>query len=274
MNRPTADPRDDKRCPPGLIPGASSNQYLNVWMKLEKSGEEMKHVKFNATNEMVDWAKWTWNPITGCLGPDKDGPCGYCYAKDIANRFYKEKFEPTFHPDRLNAPANTKIPKARLNESGIRNVFVCSMGDMFGEWVPSEWINNVFGIVINHPEWNFIFLTKNPKRYVDYYFPYDNAWIGVTVDIQARVKPAEGAFKNMQAFIKFVSVEPFQERITFNHLEYFDWVIIGGRSKSSGMPAFQPEWEWVEHLLKQAREAGCKVYFKPNLTVRPKEYPS
>ena len=31
----------------------------------------------------------------------------YCYARDIANRFYPEKFEPTFHPERLAAPQNT-----------------------------------------------------------------------------------------------------------------------------------------------------------------------
>jgi hypothetical protein len=37
---------------------------------------------FNSTNDMVDWARWTWNPVTGCFHN-----CGYCYARDIANRF-------------------------------------------------------------------------------------------------------------------------------------------------------------------------------------------
>jgi hypothetical protein len=36
---------------------------------------------FNRTNENVDWAKWTWNPVTGCLHN-----CVYCYARDIAER--------------------------------------------------------------------------------------------------------------------------------------------------------------------------------------------
>lgn len=48
---------------------------------------------FNRTNEMVDWAWWTWNPVTGCLHT-----CEYCYARDIAHRYYPEKFEPTFRP--------------------------------------------------------------------------------------------------------------------------------------------------------------------------------
>jgi hypothetical protein len=53
----------------------------------------------------------------------------------------------------------------------------------------------------------------------------------------------------------------------------FDWLIIGGRSQSSGMPEGQPEWKWVEDLLIEARKNNVSVYFKPNLMVRPNEYP-
>jgi hypothetical protein len=50
-------------------------------------------------------------------------------------------------------------------------------------------------------------------------------------------------------------------------------MIVGGQSSSSKCPEFQPEWDWVEGLLWQAREANCRVYFKPNLKARPREYP-
>jgi len=63
------------------------------------------------------------------------------------------------------------------------------------------------------------------------------------------------------------------QELTFSDLSMFEWLIIGGRSQSSGMPAGQPEWVWIEKLLLQARKHGVKVYFKPNLTVRPREYP-
>jgi hypothetical protein len=49
--------------------------------------------------------------------------CKYCYARDIANRFYKEKFTPTFHVHRLKAPANTPVPQSQ--DIGSKNVFVC-----------------------------------------------------------------------------------------------------------------------------------------------------
>ena len=52
-----------------------------------------------------------------------------------------------------------------------------------------------------------------------------------------------------------------------------DWLIIGGRTKSTGMKEGQPDWEWVEKLQFKAREDNVKIYFKPNMEVRPREYP-
>lgn len=88
---------------------------------------------FNKTNESIDWADWTWNPVTGCKHA-----CSYCYARDIANRFYSTKFEPTFYPDRLIAPFNTKVPVNAATDIRAKNVFVCSMADLFGRWVPED----------------------------------------------------------------------------------------------------------------------------------------
>ena len=159
-------------------------------------------------------------------------------------------------------------------------MFVCSMADLFGEWVPKDWIDAVIDACRKAPEWTFIFLTKNPKRLVGIDWPA-NAWIGTTVDCQERVEASIDAFDEIDATVSFVSCEPLNEPLnweiqgaTESGLSLFDWVIIGGRSSSSNMPAAQPEWEWVESLHAQAREAGCKIYWKPNLTVRPKEYPT
>ena len=146
------------------------------------------------------------------------------------------------------------------------------MADLFGKWVPQGWIDAVLDTVRQHSQWNFLFLTKFPQKLSEQTFP-DNAWVGTTVDRQHRVAVAEKAFANTKASVKWLSCEPLEERLDFSSLEMFDWIVLGGRSRSSQMPEFQPEWEWVEHLVEQARAANCMVYFKPNLKTRPREYP-
>jgi protein gp37 len=227
---------------------------------------------FNRTNDNVEWALWTWNPVTGC-----NHGCDYCYARDIANRFYEdlpegERFAPVFRPNRLHAPRRMKVPAAAARNVGEKNVFTGSMTDLFGKWVPQDWIDAVFHEVVRAEEWNFLFLTKFPQRLAEQQWP-ENAWVGTTVDRQARVATAERAFRGVTAGIKWLSVEPMLERLTFSSLEMFDWVVIGGASESSQTPASQPPTEWVEHLVRQARAAGCQVYFKTNLGYRPREYP-
>jgi protein gp37 len=231
-----------------------------------KQAQHKSVPSLNKTNDNIEWAKWSWNPVVGCKHN-----CMYCYARDIAIRFYND-FEPRYLPERLPAPKIASVPNGAEDDIGLKTIFVCSMADLFGEWVPQEWINSVLDVVRETPKWNFLFLTKNPKRLIDIDWPV-NAWVGTTVDVQARVNAAQEAFKKVKAKVRFISCEPLQERLVFTDLSMFDWIIIGGRSRSTKLPEFQPKWEWVENIVTQARKDGLKIYFKPNLTVRPKEYP-
>ena len=93
----------------------------------------------------------------------------------------------------------------------------------------------------------------------------DNAWIGTTVDMQARVANAEKAFETVGGKVKWLSVEPMLDPLKFKRLDLFDWVVIGGASGSSKTPEWRPPVSWVFDLVQQCREAGCRVYMKTNL---------
>lgn len=271
------------------------------------TGDEVQYPKpsakatFNETKgEGISWAGWSWNPVTGCLHG-----CDYCYAREIAtNERFKSAFPvgftPLFHSERLDAPANTIIPEQYRDDAHespcgaggckvceYRRVFVCSMADLYGRWVPDEWIDQVHTSMAASPQWQYILLTKFPARYVGLQMP-PGAWVGTSVDEQKRVRIAEDAFRQIDGVTaKWLSLEPLREPLEFTDLSMFDWVVIGAQTETrqpgKTVPAFAPPFEWVARIVAQAREAGCRVHLKPNLLGRvhpqspgmqlPDEYP-
>lgn len=234
------------------------------------------------TGDGISWAGWSWNPVTGCLHG-----CDYCYARDIATsqRFaaaYPAGFTPLFHSERLDAPANTKIPRQYRDDDhapcglgdcqicAYRRVFVCSMADLYGRWVPEEWIEKVHASMLASPQWQYILLTKFPSRYVGLELP-DGAWVGTSVDEQKRVRIAQDAFAELpDSVIKWLSLEPLLGSLEFDDLSMFDWVVIGaqtGTDQPDGrrVESLPPDFDWVVDIYQKARDAGCRVHFKPNI---------
>ncbi len=252
---------------------------VDEWAAVQDRGQLLA-AKSDATfnrqdSTSIEWAQWSWNPITGCKHD-----CPYCYARDIAKRFtnlYVNGFDPSFWPHRLCAAVNTSVPQRAESDTAYKNVFTGSMADIFGRWVPAEWIDLTIASVRNNPQWNFLFLTKFPQRVHEFGNMPENAWMGTTVDCQERVANAEKAFAKMGGGIKWLSVEPMLTPLKFTRLDLFDWVVIGGASKSAQTPAWVPPFDWVSDLHKQAREAGCAIYHKDNLGIgggiRLKEFP-
>lgn len=214
------------------------------------------------TSGAIEWAQHSWNPITGCKHE-----CPYCYARDIVyqkgrQHVFPNGFEPTFRPNALAVPP--KPPMNSLTDTRFKNVFTCSMADLFGRWVPNEWIEAVLNVMRENPQWNFLCLTKFPKRMREFDIP-KNTWMGTTIDLQARVKSAEDAFEGLDCEVKWLSIEPMLEDLTFTRLELFDWVVVGGSSPSSQTPAWQPPARWVHHLITQCDAHKIPVYQKTNL---------
>jgi protein gp37 len=230
----------------------------------------------------IEYLDYSWNLATGCYHD-----CGYCYAKIIANRFgrrslwtseivdsaekkqevfevnkkcydlksykvvpdpYPYGFFPTFHRYRLNEPSKVKKPSI---------IGVVFMGDLFGEWVPNEWIDEVFQACDNADRHQYLFLTKNPSRYkkaIKYYEGeeqgyqpelWNNMWFGATITCQNDIERAN----TLQTFYeghKFLSIEPIFGEISINR--QLKWPVCK-HWKSDGNPSEYGKYHWEKQCL-------------------------
>jgi len=138
----------------------------------------------------------TWNPVTGCLHA-----CVYCWARNLAARLANMGVQP--YAERDFAPT---LIRWRLDRKFSRNsfVFVCDMGDLFGSWVPKEWILKVLDVVSKHKSASFFFLTKNPRRYMEFEFG-GNVVLGATVETNRpyqRISKAPQPPERLEAMIE------------------------------------------------------------------------
>lgn len=229
----------------------------------------------------IEWCDSTWNPVTGCLHR-----CEYCYARRIAHRFgwtdqengethelkapvvdyrghrlasFPYGFDPTLHRYRLDGPQHREKP---------RTIFVCSMADLFGEWVPTRWIVDVLAACQAAPQHRYLFLTKNPERYLKLckmaLLPRgENFWYGSTVtrpDIPYFVAEGYNTFLSVEPLL-----EPFGARSEgFRKLGEPRWFIIGAMT-GPGSQEHQPNKSWVDEIANEAGGAEAAVFMKDSL---------
>jgi len=208
----------------------------------------------------IEWTDYTWSPVTGCRFGCEYGPRG-CYANQIAQRIYPEKFEPTYRPERLKDKDLGRVPDGNM-------IFVCDMGDLFGDWVPDKWINEILKVTRSYPQYIYQFLTKNPERYLHWFdeFP-PNSWLGTTIDYEKHyLKRSEPFWQldNNSKFIKFVSFEPILSSMPLDSA--FDWVIIGERTGNwASNEELRLAEVWTCQILEQTRVLNIPVFVKNRL---------
>lgn len=198
-------------------------------------------------NTSIEWTEATWNPIRARRKdgqPNKGGGwhcervspgCQHCYAE----RLNEKRFG-------TGLPYNRKsrdLVDIYLDEKALtqplhwrrrpRKIFVCSMTDLFGEWVPDEVIDLVFTVMALSPQHTFQVLTKRPERMREYLtnadrlyvlrssieewlteddcrlrWPLRNVQCGVSVEDQERADKRIPELLGTPAAVRFLSCEP------------------------------------------------------------------
>lgn len=206
----------------------------------------------------IEWTEATWNPTVGCT--KISAGCKHCYAEAMAVRLhamgtsgYENGFKLTILPDRLTEPMRRKKPTV---------YFVNSMSDLFHKSIPDDYIEQVFDVIVQSPQHTFQVLTKRAERMALYFrnraVPR-NAWLGVTVEDRKDGVPRINKLREIDAAIRFLSVEPLLEDLGEIDLTDIHWVIVGGESGPRARP-MKPEW--IDPIRQQCEESGAAFFFK------------
>jgi protein gp37 len=213
------------------------------------------------TRSSIEWTDETWNPVTGCL---KVSPgCKHCYAERFAERFrgvprhpYEQGFDPSLRPNRLDQPLSWRTP---------RMVFVNSMSDLFGDFVPDEYLARVFQVMRSTPQHTYQVLTKRAERLrtwtsgQKWLATAKHIWLGVSVENKKHGVPRIDQLRRSVAGCRFLSVEPLLEHLGKLDLGAIDWVIVGGESGPGARPM---DPAWVRSVRDQCVEQSVAFFFK------------
>jgi len=216
----------------------------------------------------IPWTDETWNPMHGCTQISEG--CQNCYAKTMAETRLRGKAGyPKDEPLRVVC-VKTKLTEPHNWRRG-RFVFVCSMGDLFHDEVPFDFIADVYSVMNQSPQHVFQVLTKRPKRMANVVGRLKkmgrpagpHIWHGVTVE-SLRYKSRIKWLQKIPG-IRFVSIEPMLTGVDMREFLEGDkrihWVIAGCEKirRSPGRPA---PMDWFRALRDQCEAADVPFHLK------------
>lgn len=215
----------------------------------------------------IEWTDATLNPIrararaTGQVGwycEHASPGCKNCYAEGFnANRLgTRLPFKPG-HRDDVEHFLDEAILLQPLRWRRPRRIFLGSMTDLFGDWVPVAWLDQIFAVAALSPQHTFQVLTKRSARMRAYLsdpivrariamamaritargtlggmergrqivkgmegdgWPLPNVWVGVSAEDQIRADERVPDLLATPAAVRFVSAEPLLGPIDFTNI--------------------------------------------------------
>ncbi len=261
----------------------------------------------------ITWTDATWNPIRarGELGRHfclkiSDG-CTNCYASSFTRRLGGQPYSDANSWSIAGAEEAVRRSDIYIDQQALalplkwkrpRRIFVGSMTDVCGEWVPDAWLDAILAIPLLAPQHTFQLLTKRPNRLLAWFngdldarhaslppdlgeelehaidlircrvtvdWPLPNVWLGVTVESDAYAWRAK-VLAEIPASVRFVSAEPLLSALPSLDLAGIDWLIAGGES---GPQRRELHLAWLTDLVDRAHSAGVAVFTKQDSGLYP-----
>jgi protein gp37 len=264
-----------------------------------------------ADGTKIEWTNETLNPIRarrfvalpdadpGDLGEERIGwhcehkspGCVNCYAEkhNLAGRSIftgtRLPYKPGHRKD-VEIFLDEKVLAKPLTWRRPRMIFVCSMTDLFADFVTDEMLDRVFAMMALCPQHTFQLLTKRADRMRAYCSqlperiaswacdsgldfvtpPIRNVWLGVSVEDQRRADERREDFRATPAAVKFVSYEPALGPVDWSGWEFVNQIISGGESGPRARPT-HPDWHRATRDFCARR--GIAYFFKQWGEYRP-----
>lgn len=235
-----------------------------------------------AADTKIEWADHTFNPWRGCT--KVSAACDHCYAERLVNGRLAGDFS-----QRVRAASSTWQEPRRWNRAAAREgkrarVFTASLADVFDNRVPGEWREDLWALIHDTPNLDWLLLTKRPQnigRMLPGSFPVDgrdghaaqvwgagwpNVCLGTTVENQDVAASRIHHLGRVPARVRFLSCEPLLGDVRFTGIfgippwnRIIHWVIAGGESGPGARPMHP---DWARSLRDQCAAAGLAFHFK------------
>lgn len=168
----------------------------------------------------IEWTDYSANPVKyrdragksvwACVRTSPG--CAHCYSADLAKRYRRggefTAAEMAGYECYLDDGELRQMLSPKRLPSGSR-CFVGDMTDVFGEWVPFEYLDRLFAVFALRPDVVFQVLTKRPERMRKYLTKRDTAG---AVAITIREVAPDGGLAAMQAMGTHVLRDVVQRR--------------------------------------------------------------
>jgi protein gp37 len=219
----------------------------------------------------IEWCDATFNPWIGCQKVSLG--CDHCYAEALMDtRWGKVEWGP--HGKRVRtSESNWKLPLrwAKAARNSIQDhrprVFCASLADVFDNRATPEWRTDLFALIEDTPELDWLLLTKRPENVAKMLWPkWDaglpfNIWMGTTAEDQEHYDRRWAILSKIPAKVRFISYEPAIGKMLPGGSPYEqpDWIICGGES-GHGARTMDPQW--ARDLRDDCDKLGISFFMK------------